>query len=323
MQLDPPFIAALAGAKSPPSRSGIMCVTTGGAADIDLRQGPASRLDRSADHWEAVFMPRLHHLLPAPGELLYQRTGDQIKTHNYRAVAAALLVHELFQEFGGDDAALAGAMLRVSQLLDDDREELHVIHVCASSQDAAAGLIEEMNAQGFLTVVSRKTPKSDYQTWCGDLGYRYVEDLAYAMGSGFAAVACQLEVGKFSGEPVQTWLGWHVIKLEDRRRKWKRMTDLVKKWRDRKFWREEITYHEGQHADPRDRDHLSWQEFQVITRRRLSNNPYARIARTVILGPGQHTAEALAVAIATIKRLQATAELKIFGPQGPRRRRTD
>lgn len=94
------------------------------------------------------------------------------------------------------------------------KEEISARHILVKTEEAARAVIKELESGADFAELARVTSTGPSKTKGGDLGY-FTRD---RMVPEFADAAFALKKGAFTGEPVQTQFGWHVIKLEDRRR---------------------------------------------------------------------------------------------------------
>jgi peptidyl-prolyl cis-trans isomerase C len=105
-------------------------------------------------------------------------------------------------------------------------EEVHARHIlirAAAGDDKASKEAEDKikaiiarlkNGEDFAKVASETTEDPSGKATGGDLGYFTKEQMV----PEFADVAFKLDKGQIS-EPVHTQFGWHVIKVEDKRKK--------------------------------------------------------------------------------------------------------
>jgi peptidyl-prolyl cis-trans isomerase C len=139
-----------------------------------------------------------------------------------------LLMESLLQSVGKDamsDAALHKAYDEAVKQMPDE-EEVHARHILirAPQGDEKAGAeakkkIEDVIArinkgEDFTKVAKEVTEDPSGKANGGDLGW-FTKD---QMVPEFSEVAFKLKPGQIS-EPVHTQFGWHVIKLEDKRKK--------------------------------------------------------------------------------------------------------
>jgi peptidyl-prolyl cis-trans isomerase C len=91
--------------------------------------------------------------------------------------------------------------------------EVSARHILVKTEEEARAVIEELDGGADFAALARTKSTGPSKTKGGDLGYFTRE----RMVPEFAAAAFALKKGAYTGEPVQTQFGWHVIKLEDRR----------------------------------------------------------------------------------------------------------
>jgi peptidyl-prolyl cis-trans isomerase C len=95
-------------------------------------------------------------------------------------------------------------------------EEVHARHILVKTQAEAEKIIGELDKGADFAALAKKysTDPSNAQSG-GDLGY-FTRD---QMVPAFSAAAFALPVGSYTKKPVKTEFGWHVIKVEDRRKR--------------------------------------------------------------------------------------------------------
>ncbi|HYD18341.1 MAG TPA: peptidylprolyl isomerase [Patescibacteria group bacterium] len=94
-----------------------------------------------------------------------------------------------------------------------DKVEIHARHILVSSEEEAKQAIKDLDAgKKFEDIAKQRSAGPNAQVG-GDLGW-FVKD---EMIAAFSDVAFKLKPGTYSKEPVKTELGWHVIKVEDKR----------------------------------------------------------------------------------------------------------
>ena len=94
-------------------------------------------------------------------------------------------------------------------------EEVKARHILVKTKKAAMAVIEALEKGGKFAELARQKSIGPSKAGGGDLGW-------FARGQmvkPFADAAFALRKGAFTATPVQTQFGWHVILLEDRRRK--------------------------------------------------------------------------------------------------------
>lgn len=93
-------------------------------------------------------------------------------------------------------------------------EEVHARHILVDTEEEAKAIIEQLNAGGDFAEIAKEKSKDGAAAAGGDLGYFTAE----RMVPEFAEAAFALEPGSYTREPVKTQFGWHVIKVEDKRK---------------------------------------------------------------------------------------------------------
>ena len=96
----------------------------------------------------------------------------------------------------------------------EGEEELSARHILVKEEAEAKELIKTLEGGADFAELAKEKSTGPSGPNGGDLGY-------FAKGQmvpEFEAAAFALEPGEFSKEPVQTKFGWHIIKVEDKRR---------------------------------------------------------------------------------------------------------
>lgn len=91
--------------------------------------------------------------------------------------------------------------------------EVHARHILLPTKEEAQAVIEQLNSGKDFAAVAEEMSKGGSAKNGGDLGYFLKGDMV----PEFTEAAFALQPGETSKEPVETQLGWHVIKVEDRR----------------------------------------------------------------------------------------------------------
>ncbi|MGI9384421.1 MAG: peptidylprolyl isomerase [Methyloligellaceae bacterium] len=101
--------------------------------------------------------------------------------------------------------------------------ELRARHILVKTEAEARDVVEKVNRGGDFAELAKSTSTGPSKTQGGDLGYftkgqmvKEFEEAAFAMKPGDVS------------EPVKTQFGWHVIKIEDKRKKGAPPFDSVK-----------------------------------------------------------------------------------------------
>jgi peptidyl-prolyl cis-trans isomerase C len=93
-------------------------------------------------------------------------------------------------------------------------EEVHARHILVETEDEAKAVEEELKKGADFAELAKKKSKDPGASDGGDLGF-FTKD---QMVPEFSAVAFALEPGKIS-DPVKSQFGWHVIKVEEKRKR--------------------------------------------------------------------------------------------------------
>jgi peptidyl-prolyl cis-trans isomerase C len=139
-----------------------------------------------------------------------------------------LLMEAILQQAGKEamsDAAMHKVYDEAVKTMGDE-QEVHARHILIratagddkaskEAEDKIKAIIARLKkGEDFAKVASETTEDPSGKTTGGDLGYFTKEQMV----PEFADVAFKLDKGQIS-EPVHTQFGWHVIKVEDKRKK--------------------------------------------------------------------------------------------------------
>jgi peptidyl-prolyl cis-trans isomerase C len=111
------------------------------------------------------------------------------------------------------DAAMRKVYDEAAQQMGGD-EEVRARHILVESEDEAKQVADELKKGGDFAEIAKKKSKDPGASDGGDLGYFTKEQMV----PEFSKVAFELETGKVS-DPVKSQFGWHVIKVEDKRKR--------------------------------------------------------------------------------------------------------
>ena len=92
-------------------------------------------------------------------------------------------------------------------------ERIRARHILVSTREEAEKILKELKAGAKFEDLARKYSKDGSKEFGGDLGYFTFDEMVPA----FSKAAFALKVGEVS-KPVKTEYGWHIIKLEDRKK---------------------------------------------------------------------------------------------------------
>ena len=158
-----------------------------------------------------------------------KKLGDTPEFKAKLDFARKKLLMEAILKQAGTDAMTDAAMHQVyndAVKTMSDEQEVHARHIlirAAAGDDKASkeaedkikAIIVRLNkGEDFAKVASEATEDPSGKANGGDLGYFTKEQMV----PEFADVAFKLDKGQIS-EPVHTQFGWHVIKVEDKRKK--------------------------------------------------------------------------------------------------------
>jgi len=95
-----------------------------------------------------------------------------------------------------------------------DQQEVRAHHILVASEDDAKAVLAELKKGAEFEKLAKEKSKDPGAASGGDLGY-FTKD---QMVPEFAEVAFKLDKGQLS-DPVKTQFGWHVIRVDDKRKK--------------------------------------------------------------------------------------------------------
>jgi peptidyl-prolyl cis-trans isomerase C len=137
---------------------------------------------------------------------------ERVKTLEAQVVADAY-IHKLI----GPKITEAKIKERYDQLSSKfkPQDEVRARHILVKTEDEANDVIKELKGGAdFAKVAEEKSKDTGSAKQGGDLGY-FVHD---AMVKAFADAAFDMKVGEISDKPVKTEFGYHIIKVEDKRK---------------------------------------------------------------------------------------------------------
>jgi peptidyl-prolyl cis-trans isomerase C len=138
-------------------------------------------------------------------ETLLQNEGHKAITDQ----ALRTVYDEAVKQMGNEEEVHARHILfRVANPKDEKESK-------AAEEKAKAVIARLAKGEDFAKIANELTEDPSGRKDGGDLGY-FAKD---QMVPEFAAVAFTLDKGKFSQQPVRTQFGWHVILVEDKRKK--------------------------------------------------------------------------------------------------------
>ena len=94
-------------------------------------------------------------------------------------------------------------------------EEVHARHILVKTEDEAKAIIADLDkGKDFATLAKEKSTDPSAKGNGGDLGFFTREKMVKA----FADAAFVMAPGTYSKTPTQSQFGWHVIKIEEKRK---------------------------------------------------------------------------------------------------------
>ena len=93
-------------------------------------------------------------------------------------------------------------------------EEVWARHILLEDEDTAKAAIVTLEGGADFAELARERSTGPSSAQGGDLGYFTAEQMV----PEFSQAAFAMEIGSHSKAPVKTQFGWHVIKVEDRRK---------------------------------------------------------------------------------------------------------
>jgi peptidyl-prolyl cis-trans isomerase C len=136
--------------------------------------------------------------------------------HRLTFLRNKLLMDALMQTIGKEaitDAALHKVYEDAKKQVGDE-QEVHARHILVDTEDEAKAIIAELKKGADFATVAKEKSKDPSASNGGDLDY-FTQD---QMVPEFSEAAFKLDKGAIS-DPVKTQFGWHVIKVEDRRKR--------------------------------------------------------------------------------------------------------
>ncbi|MCW0234466.1 MAG: peptidylprolyl isomerase [Ferrovibrio sp.] len=115
-----------------------------------------------------------------------------------------------------EDVTEAKMKTRYDELIKQQppQEEVHARHILVANEADAKAALDEVKKGADFTEVSKKRSTGPTAATGGDLGF-FTKD---KMVPEFAEAAFNLQPGQVTETPVKTQFGWHVIKVEARRK---------------------------------------------------------------------------------------------------------
>lgn len=138
------------------------------------------------------------------------QTAGELASQRATTLAQAA-VRARLEEFSVSDETVEAEYERF--IAEDIGEQLSASHILVEDEALARSLIEQLDGGAAFADLAREHSTDGSAAEGGSLGWFD----ASAMVAPFSAAAAALEVGSYTGDPVQTQFGWHVIRLDGRR----------------------------------------------------------------------------------------------------------
>ena len=134
----------------------------------------------------------------------------RVAAYEDRVLSGALLERYLAEEVTTADLRRRYDALVAARRAD---REIRARHIVVDSETAAEAVIERLDKGEVFISLAKELSTGSSAARGGDLGYFHPS----RMSPAFAEAALALEPGDYTGKPVETEFGWHVILLVDRR----------------------------------------------------------------------------------------------------------
>lgn len=147
-----------------------------------------------------------------------KKIGDDPEVQPALAQARANVLRDAMLRITVDEASTDEALkARFEEMKGDEGfsyEEVHARHILLASEDDAKAVITDLDGGADFAELAKEKSTGPSGPQGGDLGY-------FKMGQmvpEFGEAAFGMEIGSTSSEPVKTQFGFHVIKVEDKRK---------------------------------------------------------------------------------------------------------
>ncbi|KJZ26243.1 peptidylprolyl isomerase [Tritonibacter mobilis] len=131
--------------------------------------------------------------------------------HEERSLLASDVIESVMEDAQTEDAIRDAYDARYSS--DDGGDEFNASHILLESEEDAVNIKEQLDAGADFAALAKESSTGPSGPNGGELGWfengRMVPE--------FEAAVAEMRPGEVS-EPVQTQFGWHIIKLNDRRK---------------------------------------------------------------------------------------------------------
>lgn len=121
-----------------------------------------------------------------------------------------------------------------------EQTEYKARHMLVDTKEQAEGLIKQLDGGAKFDKLASENNKGPEKEKGGELGYITPKEVVPEFGEALE----KLKVGQYTKEPVKTQFGWHVVKLEDKRKreapKFEAVKDQMKQRLSQKLVQSEI-----------------------------------------------------------------------------------
>ncbi len=155
--------------------------------------------------------------------LLVDKAADDQKVtqgvefqHKLNYMRNKLVMDTMLEQIGKtavNDAALHKVYDEAAKQIGDE-QEVHARHILVETEADAKAIAEQLKKGADFAALAKEKSKDPGAAQGGDLGY-FTKD---QMVPEFAEVAFKLDKGQIS-DPVKTEFGWHIIQVEDKRKR--------------------------------------------------------------------------------------------------------
>ena len=106
----------------------------------------------------------------------------------------------------------------------EDIQEVHARHILTDTEEKAREVVTKLDGGAKFEDLAKEMSTGPSAENGGDLGYFAQAEMI----PEFATAAFAIEPGQYSKDPVKTQFGWHVIKVEDKRKRPEPQFEAVK-----------------------------------------------------------------------------------------------
>ncbi len=142
--------------------------------------------------------------------------GEKAVKRRLASVAERILSRELLRRRLAKEVSEDSLRRRYQAFIKDNSglSQVWARHILLETRDKAVAVIKRLDKGENFVTLAQKFSTGPSASSGGDLGF-FTRD---RMVPEFSRAAFAMKKGQFTREPVRTKFGWHVIKVEDRRR---------------------------------------------------------------------------------------------------------